>query len=199
MFNIKWIGIIENEDIKKYQKGELDKKAVKMKMPKSSSEQMIKALPFLFPTIMVMFLVMFIKTYIAKDVVIKGWAVFIGLIIGFVLLVVHELLHAIVYPKKINKYIGIVKPCSAVALASYPLSKTRFIVMSLLPYILGVIPLICFILSDSSNLILNAILWGMAFMGLASPYPDAYNVYQVIKQVPKGKKVQFYEDDTYYI
>ena len=40
---------------------------------------------------------------------------------------------------------------------------------------------------------------GMAFLGMASPYPDAYNVYQVIKQVPKGKKVQFYEDDTYYI
>lgn len=199
MLNIKWIGLIKDEDIKKYQKGELDKNAVKIKMPKSSSEQMIKALPFLIPVIIVMFLAMFIKTYIAKDMVVKGWAIFIGLIIGFVLLSVHELLHAIVYPKKVNKYIGIVKPFSAVALASYPLSKTRFIVMSLLPYILGIIPLICFILSSSSNLILNAILWGMAFMGLASPYPDAYNVYQVIKQVPKDKKVQFYEDDTYYI
>lgn len=196
---IKWIGLIKDENIKKYQKGELEKNAVKIKMPKSSSEQMIKALPFLIPVIIVMFLAMFIKTYIAKDMVVKGCAIFIGLIIGFVLLSVHELLHAIVYPKKANKYIGIVKPFSAVALASYPLSKTRFIVMSLLPYILGIIPLIYFILSSSSNLILNAILWGMAFMGLASPYPDAYNVYQVIKQVPKDKKFQFYEDDTYYI
>ena len=34
---------------------------------------------------------------------------------------------------------------------------------------------------------------------MASPYPDAYNVYQVIRQVPRGKKVQFYEDDTYYV
>lgn len=56
-----------------------------------------------------------------------------------------------------------------------------------------------FIISPSNNLILNAILWEMAFLGMASPYTDAYNVYQVIKQVPKGKKVQFYEDDTYYI
>lgn len=90
-------------------------------------------------------------------------------------------------------------PFTAVALASYPLSKKRFILMCLLPYILGIIPFICFIISPSNNLILNAILWGMAFLGMASPYPDAYNVYQVIKQVPKGKKVQFYEDDTYYI
>lgn len=199
MFNIKWIGIIKDEDIKKYQKGDLVKNAVKIKMPKTSKEQMVKALPFLIPAIVVMFLTMFIKTYIAKDIVIEGWAIFVGLIIGFILLYIHELLHAIVYPKKINKYIGIVKPFSPVALASYPLSKIRFIVMSLLPYILGILPLIFFILSSSSNLILNAILWGIAFMGLASPYPDAYNVYQVIKQVPKGKKVQFYEDDTYYI
>ena len=199
MFNIKWIGIIKDEDIKKYQKGELNKNAVKMKMPKTSKEQMIKAIPFMIPTIIVMFLVMFIKTYMTKDMVIAGWAVFIGIIIGFILLAVHEFLHAIVYPKKVNKYIGIVKPFSAVALASYPLSKKRFILMSLLPYILGIVPLICFILSDSSNLVLNAILWGISFMGLASPYPDAYNVYQVIKQVPKGKKVQFFEDDIYYI
>lgn len=199
MFNIKWIGTIKDIDIKKYQKGELNKNGIKMKMPKSSKEQMVKALPFLFPAIIVMFLVIFIKTYIAKVIVIKGWAIFIGLFIGFILLFLHEFLHAIVYPKKSKKYIGIVKPFTPVALASYPLSKKRFILMCLLPYILGIIPLIGFAISPSNNLILNAILWGMAFMGMVSPYPDAYNVYQVIKQVPKGKKIQFYEDDTYYI
>lgn len=199
MINIKWIGIIKDEDIKKYQKEELDEQAVKMKMPKSSKEQMIKAIPFLIPAIIVMFLAMVIKTYIAKDIVIKGWGILIGLLIGFILLFVHEFLHAIVYPKKIKKYIGIVKPFTPVALASYPLSKKRFVLMCLLPYILGIIPLICFAIAPSNNLILNAILWGIAFLGMVSPYPDAYNVYQVIKQVPKGKKVQFYEDDTYYI
>ena len=67
MLNIKWIGIIKDEDIKKYQKGELDKNAVKMEMPKSSKEQMVKALPFLIPAIIIMFFSTFIKTYIAKD------------------------------------------------------------------------------------------------------------------------------------
>ena len=56
MFNIKWIGIIKDEDIQKYQKGKLDSKAEKMKMLKSSKEQMIKALPFLIPVIIVMLL-----------------------------------------------------------------------------------------------------------------------------------------------
>ena len=132
-----------------------------------------------------MFLAMFIKTYIAKDIVIKGWTIFIGLFIGFVLLFVHEFLHAIVYPKKVTKYIGIVKPFTAVALASYPLSKKKIYINVFTSIYFRIIPFICFIISPSNNLILNAILWGMAFLGMASPYPDAYNVYQVIKQVPK--------------
>ena len=47
--------------------------------------------------------------------------------------------------------------------------------------------------------ILNSIIWALALFGIIAPYPDAYNVYQVLKQVPKGRKVQFYGNDTYYI
>ena len=35
MFNIKWIGIIKDEDIKKYQKGELNSNVIKINMHKS--------------------------------------------------------------------------------------------------------------------------------------------------------------------
>lgn len=199
MFNIKWIGIIKDEDIKKYQKGELDKNVTKMKMPNTVGQVQVKSIPFIIIAMLIIFLTMFIKTYFAKSIVVNFPFIIIGFIIGFVLLFVHELLHAIVYPIKINKYIGIVMPFTPVALASYPLSKKRFILMCLLPYILGIIPLIIFIILPPNNTILNAIVFGMTFLGLISPAPDAYNVYQVIKQVPKGKKVQFYEDDTYYM
>ena len=33
MPNIKWIGFIDKNEIEKYQKGELDSNAIKMKMP----------------------------------------------------------------------------------------------------------------------------------------------------------------------
>jgi hypothetical protein len=36
-------------------------------------------------------------------------------------------------------------------------------------------------------------------MGMISPYPDVYNVIQVIKKVPRNKKVLFYEDSLAYI
>ena len=196
MPKIKWIGLIKEEKMKDYQVGELSKNAKKMNMPTTSKEMMIKALPFIIPAFLILFLSVYFKS---GEIFLLRLYIIIGVLLGFLALIIHELLHAIVYPKNANVYIGIAKPITFVALASYPLSKKRFILMCLLPYILGIIPFICFIISPSNNLILNAILWGMAFLGMASPYPDAYNVYQVIKQVPKGKKVQFYEDDTYYI
>ena len=156
---------------------------------------MIKGLPFLIPPFIILFLSMNIKTLINEQNVINRPFILIGVVIGFALLLVHELLHAIVYPKSVNAYIGIAKPITFVALASYPLSKRRFIVMCLLPYILGIIPLIAFWISPAYLMDVNGVLFGMACMGLASPYPDIYNVYQVIKQVPKNSKIQFYGDD----
>ena len=146
-----------------------------------------------------MFVSMNIKTVINQQNIVNRPFILVGAIIGFILLLVHEYLHSIVYPKEANSYIGIAKPITFVSLTSYPLSKRRFIVMSLLPYILGIIPLILFWLCPASLTELNGIFFGMACMGMASPYPDSYTVYQIIKQVPENKKIQNYEDDIYYI
>lgn len=199
MSKIHWIGFIKENETEKYQKGDLDNNAVKMKMPETMNKMMIQALPCLIPTILIMFFSSYFKGHLNNHIVISRPFIFIGVCIGFVLLIIHELLHAIVYPKEANTYIGIIKPITFVAFGSYPLSKKRFIAMCLLPYILGIIPLILFWISPANNLELNSILFGIAFIGMGSPYPDAYNVYQVIKQVPKGKKIQFYGNDTYYI
>lgn len=199
MPKIHWIGIIDEKEIEKYQKGELNSKAVKMKMPTTMNKMMTKALPFLIPAFIIMFALMNIKTSINQQNVVDRLFILIGAIIGFALLLVHEVLHAIVYPKGVNTYVGIAKPITFVALASYPLSKKRFIVMCLLPYMLGIIPLIVFWLSPAYLRELNGVLFGMACMGMASPYPDAYTVYQVIKQVPKNKQVQYYGEDIYYV
>ena len=199
MPKIHLIGIIEENKIREYQRGSLDSKAIKIKMPKNMNELMIKGLPFLIPAFIIMFVSMNIKTVINQQNIVNRPFILVGAIIGFILLLVHEYLHSIVYPKEANSYIGIAKPITFVSLTSYPLSKRRFIVMSLLPYILGIIPLILFWLCPASLTELNGIFFGMACMGMASPYPDSYTVYQIIKQVPENKKIQNYEDDIYYI
>ena len=56
MPKIKWIGLIKEEKMKDYQVGELSKNAKKMNMPTTSKEMMIKALPFIIPAFLILFL-----------------------------------------------------------------------------------------------------------------------------------------------
>ena len=58
--------------------------------------------------------------------------------------------------------------------------------------ILGIVPLIIFMISN--NQILNSIMWAMSIIGLVSPSPDYLNVYLVLRQVPKGAFIQDDED-----
>ena len=196
MPKIKWIGLIKEEKMKDYQVGELSKDAKKMNMPTTSKEMMIKALPFIIPALVILFLSVYFKS---GEFFLLRLYIIIGVLLGFLALIIHELLHAIVYPKNANVYIGIAKPITFVALASYPLKKEKFILMCLLPYILGIIPLILFWIMPITDMKIHSILFGLSAMGLGSPYPDLFNVYQVLKQTPKNCKIQFYKDDTYYI
>ena len=144
---------------------------------------------------------MLFKTLSAGQPVIAPLYVVFGFLLSFFVgLPVHELLHAIVYPKAATVYIGVMpKQLAAVALASYPISRSRFILMSLLPIVLGVIPLIIFLISPETNRAFNGVLLGLMIMGLTSPYPDFFNVYQVCKQTKKGCLLQFEKDDLYAI
>ncbi len=196
MPKIKWIGLIKEEKMKDYQVGELSKNAKKMNMPTTSKEMMIKALPFIIPALVILFLSVYFKS---GEFFLLRLYIIIGVLLGFLALIIHELLHAIVYPKNANVYIAIAKPITFVALASYPLKKEKFILMCLLPYILGIIPLILFWIMPITDMKIHSILFGLSAMGLGSPYPDLFNVYQVLKQTPKNCKIQFYKDDTYYI
>lgn len=197
MPNIKWIGI--KNELSEYQRGELPENAKKLKMPKTINDMMIQATPFLIFPLVILFLSMYFKTRINRQVVINPIFIFVGLMIGFVALLLHEYLHAIVYPKEAKVYIGIYpKAFAAVALSSYPLKRNRFIVMSLLPTILGLLPILLFLFTPADMKELNGSLFGFSVMGLVSPYGDFYNVYQVIRQTPKNCKIQFLEDDTYW-
>ena len=99
MPRIEWKGIIDNPT--DYQRGYLSENAKKLNMPKTLNEMMIKALPFVNPSILIIFISMFLKTTYARQVVIDPVAVILGFICGVLALPVHELLHAIVYSKTV--------------------------------------------------------------------------------------------------
>lgn len=187
-------------DIKEYQHGELPENAVKLNTPNSMDEMLKKAAPISGVLVTLLFAVMLVKTLTSKTRVISSPSLIIGFIMGFLLLAVHEWLHAIVYPKDAKVTIGKVKgKILFVALASYPLTRKRFILMCLLPFVLGLLPLAFFMLSPAENRVWNGLMFGMACIGTISPYPDVFNVITVLKQSQKTDKIMFYEDNLYRI
>ncbi|MCR5539496.1 MAG: DUF3267 domain-containing protein [Ruminococcus sp.] len=199
MPKIRWIGIIDQKDIAKYQSAPLPENAIKTDLPNSMGEMMMKAAPIAVCSFMICMVSMVAKCSAAKmNVISLPWTI-VGLLITPLYLILHEFLHAIAYPKKAIVSIGILKQFAAVALAFYPLKRWRFTVMSLLPYILGLVPLILFQLCSAENEALNSILFILSMMGMISPYPDAYNVFYMFRKIPAGSKILFCGDDTYYI
>jgi len=197
MPKVRWIGIID--DASAYQQGDLPENAVKIRSPQSIDEMMIKAMPFLIPSFVILVGSMFLKVFLCRFFSVKPLFILIGFLCGFILLPVHELLHAVVYPGGAEVSIGLMpKKATAVALCSYPMARKRFVIMCLLPFVLGIVPIALFWLLPGHMSALNSFLFGLAAMGLCSPYPDCYNVYLVMKQAPKNAAVQFYKDDLYY-
>ena len=199
MPKIKWIGIIDQKDIARYQSCPLPDNAVKTDIPKTMGEMMLKAAPFALPSFLICMISMIFKCAVAHtNLISMPWCI-IGLVLSSAYLLLHELLHAVVYPGGATVNIGIVRQFACVALASYPLSRKRFALMSLLPYILGLIPLILFQIIPTENIALHSILFMLSMMGMISPYPDAYNVHYMLRKIPAGSRIVFCGDDTYYI
>ncbi len=188
------------DNVCKYQCGELPASAQKLDAPATTEEMMKKSTPIALILCAVMCLTMFLKTFTSKSMVIFLPAVLGGMLLGFLLLIIHEWLHAIVYPAKAKVIIGKLKgKMIFVALASFPLKRSRFIIMCLLPFLLGIVPLSLFVLSSPKETVFNGLMFGMACMGMVSPFPDVYNVILVLKQSKNTDRIMFYEDDIYRI
>ncbi len=198
MPGIRWAGMIRG-GLDGYQRGDLRPGAVPLPMPDSTGQLMAKAAVFLPLPLAVIFAAMLGKTLSSGQVVVSPLWVAAGVCAGFPALLLHELLHAMPYPRDAVVTIGIYpKALAAVALVSYPLSRGRFVLMCLLPLVLGVVPMGLFLLAPADWLGVNGFLFGFGVMGLVSPYPDIYNVYQVLWHTPKGCQVQFWGDGLYY-
>lgn len=198
MPHIKWLGIIK-DDLGQYQQGNLPVKAKKVDMPEDMDEIMVKAIPFQLIAIVLITVSVFGKVFISKVFPFNPVAMFVGFIIEFLALIIHELLHAIVFPREATVYVGIYpKSFGAVALSAYPLRRWRFVLMSLLPTVLGIVPIILFLVLPPELKMVNGLMLGMAMMGLTSPAVDFYNVCKVLRETPRGCTLQFYGDCLYY-
>ena len=199
MPKLQWAGIIRGETGELQRDTPPPRGAVKLEQPHSMEETMKRAAVFLPLPLAVLFGAMLGKTCVSGQVVVHPGFVALGLCASVPALLLHELLRALGYPKNAVVRIGLVpRALAAVALASYPLSRGRFILMCLLPTLLGILPIALFLCLPPDWRAWNGFLFGLAAMGLVSPYPDFYNVYMVLRQTPRGCRVQFWGDDVYY-
>lgn len=197
MPKIIWKGIIKSEN--DFPTADIPKNAKKLDSEEDLKKMQIKALPFMIPSVLICFISIFVKTFMINEKVINISFLFIGVIIGFFLIIVHELLHAIAFPKNATVYIGIMpQNLTAVALSSSPVKRNRFIFLSILPIILGLIPLVIFCFSNNGLKELNGILFGMAIMGMVGVYPDIYNIVNILRVVPEDATIQNNKNETYY-
>lgn len=122
-------------------------------------------------------------------------------VLYFVLIIVHEWLHALFFPRRATKDIWIYQLQAAMVYCNTPVSRTRFIVMSLAPAVLlGFLPFVAWLLwAAVPNPVLSlawmSMSWSMIFGGVG----DFYNVRNVIEQVPKNALVFNYGIHTYWI
>ena len=121
------------------------------------------------------------------------------MLIGFIVaLPLHEFAHAICYPKGATVWVGLcLRKVAAYAISYHPLTKKRFIIMSLAPAVLGIIPLIGFILIPITMKPLLTICMVLAYMGLISPAPDYMGIVSVLMKAPPYALICDTQDGLY--
>lgn len=194
MAKIIWEG---NQDWEKdFPDGKVPENAVKLKRP---NDILRASLPYGVIPLLICFACIFYKRNMSDEFIFDLRFMPLGFVIGFLLIPIHEFLHAVCYPKNAKVYIGVcIKKVAAYAISFYPISKSQFIAMSLAPMLLGIMPLIVFVVCPLRWKALLTICVVPAFMGMISPSPDYMDVVSVIKQVPKGAKIQASNEGLYW-
>ena len=102
---------------------------------------------------------------------------------NLVLIIPHELLHAVCFKKDVYFYNNLSNG-TAFVIGTEDMSKTKFVLMCLCPNIfLGLIPYIIFFIFPKME-----ILGLLGLVSLGAGFGDYMNAYNSIKQMPKGAK-----------
>lgn len=143
--------------------------------------------------------ILFLKRKLAGNFKLGIFSKIAAVVISIGALFFHEYLHTIPYDKNYDSYIGIDNNCKMLfSFCADPISKKKYIISSLLPALIGIIPLIGFIICPISFTQLNSFLWIFGTINLLTPIVDYIDVLEVLRKVPKYGFVQSGKDGFYY-
>lgn len=176
-------------------KGELPENAVAFREPKSMVGINLTALLFALPVAIVMFILL--SMFGGSEM--YGRYNLWGLVIALALVPLHEYIHALFCGKNAEVYMYYsLKHCMMFVLTLTPMTKARFIVMSLMPsLILGWLPFMAGLLvcpsADIGGILMAAGIFG-AIMGCG----DYMNMFNAAVQMPKGSLTQLSGMHSYW-
>lgn len=181
----------------KLPEADLPYRAIKYREPDTPAEVNMIAMLYAIPSLILILLIISAQWLIHGSLMlnISLW----GILGAFLTIIPHELLHAIWFPRNSNVYMYYsIKDMMAFVTCTDPMSKRRFIIMSLFPNIIfGLIPLIIWmIFPDIEGW--SAFLFSFGAFSLLFGCGDYMNVANTIRQVPDGALTQLSGFNSYW-
>lgn len=182
-------------------KGALPEGAVKFAEPETPEELNKSAIRFAVPAVLLIGLVVLLSAVFSGGVKLNLLSpyLFLGAALFFFALLPHELLHAACFGKdhEVELYVS-PKNMMLFVICVQPVSKRRFIFMSLLPnLVLGWTPLLVWAAlpygAAHSNL-----LFSFSVMAILGGIGDYLNVFNALRQMPKGSMQQLSGFNSYW-
>ncbi|HAT4307621.1 TPA: DUF3267 domain-containing protein [Clostridium perfringens] len=180
--------------------GELPKNAVRFEEPESAEELAKETRRFLIPVVIFLIIVIFLRIKINGFFGVSDVINIFGIILIPFSILPHEYLHAIFFPKdaEVEMWYSI-KQRLALVTSTTAITKKRFIFLSLFPNIVfGFLPFIIWIFIPSYMSFISGILFTFGFISLIMGIGDFMNIYNTIKQVPKGAMTQISGFNSYW-
>lgn len=180
--------------------GELPENAVRFEEPESAEELAKETRRFLIPVVIFLLAVIFLRIRVIGFFKLRDVINPLGVILIPFSILPHEFLHAILFPKnsEVEMWYSI-KQMVALVTSTAPITKKRFIFLSLFPNIVfGFLPLILWIFIPNNMSFTSGTLFTFGFISLTMGVGDFMNVYNTIKQVPKGAMTQISGFNSYW-
>ena len=177
--------------------GVLPENAVKFKEPKNMTETMIIASIFVLPAMLGVLLFLLGSSLLHGDLEVNG--TFRGILLAMLSLVPHEYLHAICFGKETEVELFIApKQIALFVVSTQPVSKGRFIFMSLLPNLaFGWLPLAVWMILPY-NAVFSDHLLTFSVLSILFGIGDYLNVFNAVRQMPKGSMQQLSGFNSYW-
>ncbi len=204
MFQIYYMGKYKGES--QLTKGQpYPYQATQFKESENINEIFLQGLLLGLPLFLIMVFIVIYRLFTmdyVQDWNFHWFAIIVSIFLMYPLIIVHEIIHALVFPINARKEIwNYLDQGTMFVYCEEKLSRLRFIAMCLAPVIvLGILPfLLWYFIAPILTLEFSVCWLLMSFSMTISAVGDFVNVFNTIRQVPKGAKIFNYGFHSFWI